>query len=134
MAKKILIVEDEEDPRVYLETLLKENGYETAVAADGVKATATVKTFKPDLILLDVLMPEETGIKFYMDLVKEPDLSKIPVIVVSGATQYKSLFNLNRPILPRPVGFVEKPMIMNGNSAVNHPFPVTAEVIAAEFA
>jgi len=110
MAKKILIVEDEEDPRVYLETLLKENGYETAVAADGVKATATVKTFKPDLILLDVLMPEETGIKFYMDLVKEPDLSKIPVIVVSGATQYKSLFNLNRPILPRPVGFVEKPI------------------------
>lgn len=110
MAKKILIVEDEEDPRVYLETLLKENGYETATAVDGVKAFAAVKTFKPDLILLDVLMPEETGIKFYMDMVKESEMEKIPVIVVSGATQYKSLFNLNRPILPRPVGFVEKPI------------------------
>jgi len=110
MAKKILIVEDEEDPRVYLETLLKESGYETAVAEDGIKASAKLAQFNPDLVLLDILMPEESGIKFYRDLKKDSKRRDVPVIVVSGATQYKPLFDLDRHALPKPFGFVEKPI------------------------
>lgn len=110
MAKKILVVEDEKDPRTYLETLLKEHGYQTVSAEDGVKASAKLNDFNPDLILLDILMPEETGVKFYRDLKKDKKYNKIPVIIVSGATQYKPLFDLNRQALPKPFGFVEKPI------------------------
>ena len=110
MPKKILIVEDEPDPRVYLDTLLKENGFTTTTAEDGVKAMAKVKDFMPDVILLDILMPEETGVKFYRDIKKDKTLKDIPVIICSGATQYKSLFNLDRQALPKPFGFIEKPV------------------------
>lgn len=110
MSKKILIVEDEEDPRKYLELLLKENGFDTVMAEDGLEAMSRVKEHKPDAILLDILMPRETGIKFYRDLKKDPQYSKIPVIVVSGATQYEPLFQLDRKALPKPFAFVEKPI------------------------
>jgi CheY-like chemotaxis protein len=110
MPKKILIVEDENDPRVYLDTLLKENGYTTLTAEDGLKAAGKVKEFMPDVILLDILMPEETGVKFYRDLKKDKELQNIPVIICSGATQYKPLFDLNRQALPKPFGFIEKPV------------------------
>jgi len=110
MSKKILIVEDEPDPRKYLEVLLKENGFDTFCAEDGIQAMGKVKELKPDVILLDILMPRETGIKFYRDLSKDAKYSKIPVIVCSGAIQYKPLFELNRQALPKPFAFVEKPI------------------------
>ena len=110
MSKKILIVEDEPDPRKYLEILLNEYDFETHIAEDGIQAMAKVKELNPDAILLDILMPRETGIKFYRDLVKDETYSKIPVIVVSGDTQYKPLFELNRQALPKPFAFVEKPI------------------------
>ena len=110
MAKTILIVEDEPDPRKYLEILLKESGFDTFCAEDGLQAMMKVKELKPDAILLDILMPRETGIKFYRDLMKDDVYSKIPVIVCSGATQYKPLFQLNRQALPKPYAFVEKPI------------------------
>ena len=110
MSKTILIVEDEPDPRKYLEILLKESGFNTYCAEDGLQAMDKVKELKPDAILLDLLMPRETGIKFYRDLMKDETYSKIPVIVCSGATQYKPLFQLNRQALPKPYAFVEKPI------------------------
>jgi CheY-like chemotaxis protein len=110
MSKKILIVEDEPDPRKYLEVLLKEHGFDTFCAEDGIQAMDKVKELEPDAILLDILMPRETGIKFYRDLSKDDEYSKIPVIVCSGATQYKPLFELNRQALPKPFAFVEKPI------------------------
>jgi len=110
MAKKVLIIEDEEDPRVYLETLMKENGFEVESAPDGIKGFGKAKEFKPDVILLDILMPEETGVKCYRDLRKDSGLHNIPVIICSGATQYKPLFDLDRNALPKPFGFIDKPI------------------------
>lgn len=110
MSKKILIVEDEPDPRKYLEILLKESGFDTFCAEDGIQAMEKVKELNPDAIILDILMPRETGIKFYRDLVKDKTYSQIPVIVCSGATQYKPLFELDRQALPKPFAFVEKPI------------------------
>jgi two-component system phosphate regulon response regulator PhoB len=113
MPKKILIVEDEKDPRRFLEILLQENGYYTLSAEDGIEAMENVKSHQPDVIILDILMPKETGIKFFRDLMKDKNHSKIPVIVCSGATQYKPLFKLDRPAFPKPFGFVEKPIDKN---------------------
>jgi CheY-like chemotaxis protein len=110
VAKKILIVDDEADVRTYLEVLYQENGYETAVAADGDEALPKVREFKPDLISLDIIMPRETGQKFYRDLVKDPDFSKTPVIILSGVTRYKELFARDHKTMPKPFAFIEKPI------------------------
>jgi CheY-like chemotaxis protein len=109
MAKKILIVDDEEDPRIYLETLFQENGYETDTADDGDVAFEKLTEFEPDLVTLDIIMPSETGQKFYRKLCKDPEFSKIPVIICSGVTRYKELFSRDHATMPKPFAFIEKP-------------------------
>ena len=110
MAKKILIVDDESDPREYLRVLFQDNGYETDVAMDGDEAMPKVKEFKPDLITLDIIMPNESGQKFYRELCKDPKLGKIPVIFCSGVTRYKELFARAHKTMPKPFAFIEKPI------------------------
>jgi len=110
LAKKILIVDDEADVRTYLEVLFTENGYETEIAADGDEAMPKVKAFQPDVITLDIIMPHETGQKFYRTLVKDPEFSKVPVVICSGVTRYKDLFARDHATMPKPFAFVEKPI------------------------
>jgi CheY-like chemotaxis protein len=105
-----LIVDDEADVRTYLEVLFEENGYDTAVAADGDEAMPKVREFKPDLISLDIIMPRETGQKFYRELVKDPEYSQTPVIILSGVTRYKELFSRDHKTMPKPFAFIEKPI------------------------
>ncbi len=113
MAKKILIVDDESDPRTYLQTLFEENGYDTVLATDGDEAQVIVKEAAPDLITLDIIMERETGTKFYRWLCKDPELSKIPVIFCSGVTRYKELFSRDYATMPKPLAFCEKPIDQN---------------------
>ncbi len=110
MAKKILIVDDEHDPRTYLEVLFKDNGYETATAVDGDEALPKAREFKPDLITLDIIMERETGVKFYRALHKDPELSRVPVIIVSGVGRYKDLFSRDHKTMPKPLAFIDKPI------------------------
>lgn len=110
MAKRILIVDDEEDPRTYLEALFQENGYETRTAQDGDVALPIAREFKPDLIVLDIIMPRETGVKFYRQVCKDTELKTIPVIICSGVTSYKDLFARDHATMPKPLAFVEKPI------------------------
>jgi len=110
VAKKILIVDDESDPRTYLDVLFKENGYETAMATDGDEAMPKVEEFKPDLITLDIIMPRQTGQKFYRSLCKHETFGKIPVIICSGVTRYKELFSRDHKTMPKPFAFIEKPI------------------------
>ena len=110
MAKKILIVDDEADTRAYLEALYQENGYETAMAEDGDQALDKALEFKPDLISLDIIMPNETGQKFYRKVCKHDDLKSIPVVFCSGVTQYKELFSRDHATMPKPFAFIEKPI------------------------
>jgi CheY-like chemotaxis protein len=110
VAKKILIVDDEADARTYLDVLFRENGYETVFAVDGDEAMSKVKEFKPDLISLDIIMPRESGQKFYRDLMKDPEFSKTPVIICSAVTRYKELFSRDYKTMPKPFAFVDKPI------------------------
>lgn len=110
MGKKILIVDDESDARTYLDTLLTENGYQTRQAASGEEALSLAREFQPDLVTLDIIMPNETGVKFYRQLCKDGELSKIPVVIVSGVTRYKELFARDHATMPKPFAFVEKPI------------------------
>ena len=84
MKKRIMIIDD--DPVIvnYLETLFDDNGYETATANDGNEAKRIMTDFKPDLITLDLEMPNEWGPKFYRNIMKKTEFQSIPVIVISG--------------------------------------------------
>ena len=82
--KKILVVDDERDIVEFLNDLLKDNGYEVYSAFDGVEAMQVIQNKKPDLVLLDLQMPEETGTGFYRKMRRKAEFADIPVIVLSG--------------------------------------------------
>jgi len=84
MAKKILILDDDPDIVQYLEDLFTNNGYETCSAADGVAGLEMTKKEKPDLITLDLDMPERWGTIFHRRIKKDEEVKDIPVIVISG--------------------------------------------------
>jgi CheY-like chemotaxis protein len=110
MEKKILIIDDEADARTFLEVLLTENGYRATTADGADDGLIKAKGNRPDLILLDIIMPNETGVKLYREFHADPELSKIPVIIVSGVTRYKELFARDHATMPKPFAFVEKPV------------------------
>ncbi|MFC1867909.1 DVU0259 family response regulator domain-containing protein [Thermodesulfobacteriota bacterium] len=89
MALKILIIDDDPNIVTYLTDLFQENGYETCSALDGSEAMDVVKKETPDLITLDLDMPEEWGPRFYRKLCQEDEYKNIPVIVISGITGCK---------------------------------------------
>lgn len=81
---KILIVEDEvEIAGVWREELIALN-YKIKVAGDGEQAMALAKIFKPDIILLDLLLPKKDGMTVLAELKSDSDLKKIPVLVMSN--------------------------------------------------
>jgi CheY-like chemotaxis protein len=83
MSKKILVIDDDPIIVKYLVTLFADNGYETCSASDGAVALDVVNAEHPDLITLDLEMPQEWGPRFYRKLTRDDSLKKIPVIVIS---------------------------------------------------
>lgn len=102
MKKKVLIIDDDPIIVSYLETLLDDNGYETATANNGAEAEKTAKEFMPDLLTLDLEMPNDWGPKFYRKLTKRKEFKNIPVIVISGMTGREHSIN-------KAVAFFSKP-------------------------
>ena len=84
---KILIIEDEEVLSDVLDSKLKKEGYETNLAADGEDGFNKIKKWKPDMILLDIIMPKMGGFEVMEKINKDPELKKIPVIVISNSGQ-----------------------------------------------
>jgi CheY-like chemotaxis protein len=81
---RILVVDDEADVRRFLCAVLRKRGHETLTAADGKEAFEVAEREAPDLIVLDLMMPSQTGTDFYRRLVRDERLNEIPVVVVSG--------------------------------------------------
>jgi CheY-like chemotaxis protein len=109
MAKKILIIDDEKDMRVYLSTLFRKAGYETETADNGEEGLRLAETFEPDLITLDVLMPKRSGVNAYRGLRSSPRTCGIPILVLTGLTRLDDFFG-DLGELPRPDALVEKPI------------------------
>jgi len=102
MPKTILIVDDDPNIREYLETLLTDNGYETIVADNGEKALEVLAAHSPDLITLDIEMPDKTGPWFNRALQRGKTYANIPIIVITGHTGLKY-------VIPNAVGSLSKP-------------------------
>jgi len=116
MNKKILIVDDEPAIVSYLEMLLQDQGYDTVTAGNGNEALERVKADRPDLVTLDITMPEASGTRFYKELRTDPDLAQIPVIIVTAVTglggdkyAYEKFIS-NRRLVPAPEAFFPKPI------------------------
>jgi len=82
--KKILIVDDDPNIVDYLTTLFEDNGFLTFAARNVKEAMEYARKEIPDLITLDLEMPEEWGPRFYRKISQEKNLKNIPVIVISG--------------------------------------------------
>ncbi len=114
--KKILIVDDEPDVVSYLEMLLRDNGYETVSASNGREGIEVARQERPDLVTLDVSMPEASGTRFYRDIRSDSDLASIPVVIVTAVTGYGGdkygyeKFLSGRRLVPPPDGFFPKPI------------------------
>jgi CheY-like chemotaxis protein len=110
MTKTILVVDDEPDVVTYLSTVLKDAGYDTMEAANGEEAMEQIRKRRPDLISLDITMPEMTGVKTYRQLKEDPALKGIPVVIVTGVTHDFKQFISSRAQVPAPEGYLDKPV------------------------
>ena len=100
--KRILVVDDEADIVEFLTQLLEDNGYEVVAAYDGVQGMEMVKKSQPDLILLDLQMPEETGTGLYRKLHNKKEYKDIPVIVISGLPGSYLAVSKSVPVIDKP--------------------------------
>lgn len=116
MAKTILIIEDEPDVSEYIETVLMAHGYNAVSCQTVADALRTAEADPPDLICLDIMMPQETGISFYTRAKKSSALKNIPVVIVSGAIQ-QGEFDFRSYVpdinVPEPECYIEKPIIID---------------------
>jgi len=115
MSKKILVVDDEQDIRVFMTTLLETSGFKPIAARDGQEGLEMARDQKPSLIIMDIMMPRESGIHMYREVRKDPLLKDIPVIMVSALSK-KTFFHSQKVMdeyeggrVPEPAAYIEKP-------------------------
>jgi len=128
MSKKILIVDDEPDVISFVSAVLEENGYTSIGAKDGVEGLEVLAKEKPDLVLLDLMMPKKSGITMFQEMRKDPSMSNIPVVVITGVSEVTGVdfrnFMYKQPLRDEkkfvettgltkytvPDGYIEKPI------------------------
>jgi len=114
--KKILIVDDELDVRIYVRTLFETSGYAPVVTRNGKEGLEKAKEISPDLIILDVMMPEAGGVSMYRKLKTDQELKDIPVIMLTGIgeksfSHYLKMLNFKvKDPIPQPDAHMEKPL------------------------
>ena len=92
MAKKILVVDDEPDIQQLISRRLKSNGYEVATAGSGDEALKKMPEIRPDLIILDVMMPPPNGFQVCRTLKDDPKYQKIPIILLTARSTESDQF------------------------------------------
>jgi len=84
MSKKVLIADDEPNIVTSLEYLMQKSGYEVKIARNGDEALALVESFRPDLVLLDVMMPRKSGYEVCQQIRERTDWQYIKVVMLSA--------------------------------------------------
>lgn len=115
MPKKVLVVDDDPDVRLFNSSVVQELGFISVEAGNGEEGRQMVEQEIPDLIILDVMMPLQSGIRLYRALKTDAAFANIPVIILSGISQRS--FNKSQEALtafegsdiPAPEAYIEKP-------------------------
>lgn len=116
MGKTVLSVDDEDHAREFVSTVLEENGYTPILATNGQEAIDIIRRQKPDLIIMDILMPKQSGIRMYHELKTSELLKDIPVIIYSGVAKRTALraqaaqAEFRGESIPEPDAYLEKPV------------------------
>ncbi len=109
--RHILVVDDEADVREYLKLALEDAGFEVETATDGLEALEKVRKNPPNLVSLDLVMPKHSGAKFYREIQKDKELSKIPVLTVTGhARDDLGKADFEEMTMSGPGVYLEKPV------------------------
>jgi len=108
--KTILVVDDDPDAVDFFVTVLEDNGYKTVSARDGNEALDRIREEIPDLVTLDVTMPEKSGVGVYRKLREEEAYLDIPVIIITGVSDDFKHFISSRRKVPPPNGYLSKPI------------------------
>jgi DNA-binding response OmpR family regulator len=90
-AYHILVIDDDTNTRVLLRLLLEQHGYVVSLAPDGEVGLTLAETLRPDLILLDVAMPRQSGMDVYLDLRNDPRIADIPVLIISASLSHRDV-------------------------------------------
>lgn len=108
--KKALVVDDEADVRAYLGALLEDSGFEVSMAEDGLQGIEVARNEKPDIITLDISMPDQSGVRTYRQLKTDDALKHIPVIIITGFSDKMRTYLKKLAGFPFPEGFMNKPI------------------------
>ncbi len=113
--KTVLVVDDEEEVRLFLQTALEDAGFNVETAADGNEALEKVKERKPDAVSLDLVMPRKSGAKFHYELRKNKEWQRIPIVLVTahakddlGKKDFQDV--MSGKALLGPESYLEKPV------------------------
>ena len=93
----------------FLRTFLEDNGYETCAASDGHTGLEALLRDKPAAVIMDVNMPNRTGVQLYRDMSQREGLGGVPVIFITGLSEFQ-IFARDCSPLPAPVACLEKPI------------------------
>jgi len=108
--KRILIIDDEEDIITYLSTFFEDNDFEVITAPNGKEGVQKAINENPDLITLDVSMPQESGVKALREIQENENTKNTPVILITGvAYDFKKFIETRKQVHP-PEGYFEKPV------------------------
>ena len=116
MSKKVLVVDDDPDVVTFNVTIVEELGYTPLIAKNGEEGLRIVREEKPDLVILDVLMPRQSGVRLYRELKTDESLGQIPVIMLSAIAEktflrsQKALTEFGEDKIPEPEIYLEKPI------------------------
>jgi len=108
--KKILIIDDEEDILLYLAAFFKDKKFGVITASNGKEGFEKALAEHPDIITLDISMPEESGIKALRELQNNPSTKNTPVIIITGVASDFKRFLADRRQVHIPEGYFEKPI------------------------
>jgi len=115
MPKKVLVVDDDPDVRLFNSSVVQELGHTPIEASNGEEGQQMVARETPDLIILDVMMPLQSGIRLYRALRTDVAFAAIPVIILSGISErsflksQEALSAFGGGEVPAPEVYLEKP-------------------------
>jgi len=116
VGKKILCVDDELDMRIFISTVLRTQGYEVTLARNAVEGIRKAHEVGPDLVVMDVMMPQAGGVTLFQEIKKDERLKHVPIILLTGVSEkafshHLKMLNLRiDDSLPPPDAYMEKPL------------------------
>lgn len=114
--KKILFVDDELDMRIFLSTVLKSEGYEPVAARNAIEGIKKAREAAPDLVIMDVMMPQAGGVTLFQAIKQDERLKRLPIIMLTGVSEkafshHLKMLNIRiDESLPPPDAYMEKPL------------------------